>query len=99
MATATPAKTNPGAPAPAHTNPTAPKKARNVLTPEQRAAKLKELAAPRMGRALRALKHVSQLARYSPTEAQAAKILDALKAGLKSCEGAFSGHVQAEFEL
>lgn len=76
------------------------KKERRTLTDAERLAKLKELAPARVGRALRACKHIGQLTRYNPSGPQKSAIVAALKNAVASVEASFAGKAPAaEFEL
>ena len=76
------------------------KRTRKSLTDAERAAKLKELAAPRMGRALRAIRHVGLLTRYNPNTAQKTAMISALSAAVTSLNSVFAGkETKSEFEL
>ena len=75
------------------------RKERHTLTDADRSAKLKELAPARVGRALRACKHIGQLIRYNPNANQKSAILAVLRTAVSNVESTFAGKVQADFEL
>ena len=76
------------------------KKERHTLTDAERSAKLKEIAPARMGRALRAIKHIGGVTRWNPSSHQKSAMLSALKTAVANVESQFAGKAPAaEFEL